>query len=106
MSFVITTLRPESVTQISDTRESDFETQAPISETMRKSLIFLGRHTHFVLGWVGLASTRFGHNTADWLFKTLIEMNARELNVDQIVGLFGKSGDREMVRLAEHSREI
>jgi hypothetical protein len=91
MSFVITTVRPESVTQISDTRESDFETQATISETMRKSLIFRGRHTHFVLGWVGLASTRFGHNTADWLFKTLVEMNARELNVDQIAGLLEKA---------------
>jgi hypothetical protein len=45
-----------------------------------------GRQTHFLLGWVGLASTPFSgkYTTADWLFRVLGEMNAVELTIEQI----------------------
>src|SRR5271168_1217463 len=71
MSFVITTCSPELVVQVSETRHSDIETKRVISEDLRKTLIVKGRQTHFVLGWVGLASTPFGHHTTNWLFKAL-----------------------------------
>lgn len=84
MSFVITTCSPATVVQMSETRHSDIETKRPISEDLRKTFIVKGRQTHFVLGWVGLASSRFGHNTTNWLFKTLGEMNAVELTIEEI----------------------
>jgi|GEM_PF-5097862 len=84
MSFVITTCSPETVVQVSETRHSDIETKRVISEDLRKTIVVKGSQTHFVLGWVGLASTPFGHNTTDWLFKALGEMNARELKIEVI----------------------
>jgi hypothetical protein len=104
MSFVITTVRPGSITQISDTRESDFVTQAVISESLRKTLLFKGRRAHFVLGWVGLASTRFGHNTTDWLFKTLVEMDALELGIDQIAGCLERAATDRFAYLSTPER--
>lgn len=100
MSFVITTIRPDSVVQVSDTRESDFKSKAVRSESLRKTLLFKGRQTHFVLGWVGLASTRFGHNTTDWLFRTLVGMNALELGIDEIGGRLEKAATERFIYLS------
>jgi hypothetical protein len=85
MSFIITTISPETAVQVSETRHSSLENQSvSLSESLRKTLILKGSKTHFVLGWIGLASTRFGHNTADWLFRTLAGMNAAELTIEDI----------------------
>ncbi len=89
MSIVITTCSPETVVQVSETRHSDIETKRVISEDLRKTIVVKGSQTHFVLGWVGLASTPFGHNTTDWLFKALGEMNARELKIEEIADHLG-----------------
>jgi hypothetical protein len=53
---------------------------------MRKTLIVQGMRARFVLGWVGLASTddQHRHKTPDWIFKTLFEMNAVELSIEDI----------------------
>lgn len=85
MSFIITTVSPETVVQISDTRLSSLDNQSLISDELRKSLIVQGNKAHLVLGWTGLATTGNGHNTTEWLFKTLFEMNAVELPIDEIV---------------------
>lgn len=100
MSFVITSIRPENVVQVSDTRTSDFRTQLPIAETMPKTLVFNGRHTHFLLGWVGVASTPFGHNTTEWLFRTLIETNARELTTEQIAECLARTATERFAYLS------
>ena len=63
MSFVITTCSPETVVQVSETRLSDLVTKRRLPGHMRKTFVIRGRQTHFVLGWIGLASTQFGHNT-------------------------------------------
>ncbi len=85
LSFIITVISPENAVQISDTRISSLANQSLITDEQRKSLIVRGKKAHFMLGWIGLACTDGGHNTADWLFKTLFEMNAVELPIDDIV---------------------
>lgn len=91
MSFVITTVRPEDVVQISETRHSDLETESVISEHLRKTFIVRGRQAYFVLGWVGLASTRYSgkYTTTDWLFEALANMNAVELTIEEIADRLG-----------------
>jgi hypothetical protein len=93
MSFIITTVSPETVVQVSDTRHSSLTNQSSLDEDLRKTLIVRGKKAHFVLGWIGLASTddHHRHNTADWLFKTLYEMNAVELTIEDIAELLQTS---------------
>jgi hypothetical protein len=100
MSFVITTCSPELVVQVSETRHSDIETKRVISEDLRKTLIVKGRQTHFVLGWVGLASTPFGHHTTNWLFKALGEMNAVELTIEDIAERLGALATNRFIELS------
>jgi hypothetical protein len=100
MSFVITTCNPETVVQVSETRHSDIETKRVISEDLRKTIVVRGSQTHFVLGWVGLASTPFGHNTTDWLFKALGEMNARELKIEEIADHLGALATKRFAELS------
>jgi len=95
MSFVITTVSPETVVQVSDTRLSLLVNRSVISEDLRKSLIVEGKEAQFVLGWCGLATAGRGHRTGDWLFRVLCEMNAVKLLPDEIVGnLTGLATDR------------
>lgn len=86
MSFVITTVSPETVVQVSDTRLSSLADQSVISESVRKSLIVKGKEAQFVLGWCGLATADKGHSTGDWLFRVLYEMDAVNLSPDEIAG--------------------
>ena len=55
MSFVITSISPETVVQVSDMRLSALSDKSVLSDKQRKSIIVMGRQAHFVLGWVGLA---------------------------------------------------
>lgn len=102
MSFVITTCSPETVVQVSETRHSEIESKRVISEDLRKTIVVKGTQTHFVLGWVGLASTRFSgkHNTTDWLFKALGEMNARELTIEEIADRLGALATKRFAELS------
>lgn len=90
MSFVITTLSPETVVQVSDTRLSSLADRSVMAEDLRKSLIVQGTKGQFVVGWVGLATTDEGHRTADWLFRALCDMDAVQLSPDKIVGRLAK----------------
>jgi len=100
MSFVITTCSPETVVQVSETRLSDLATKRPLPGHLRKTFVIRGRHTHFVLGWIGLASTQFGHNTSAWLFKALGEMNAVELTIEEIANLLGQLATTRFLELS------
>jgi hypothetical protein len=85
MSFIVTTVSPETVVQVSDTRHSSLANQLPIDDDLRKTLVVRGRKTHFVLGWAGLATDVLRlHNTGEWLFKALFERNATELRIEDI----------------------
>jgi hypothetical protein len=84
MSFVITTVSPGAVVQVSDTRHSSLADRAVISNDLRKSLIVNGAEARFVLGWIGLA-TAGRHHTGEWLFRTLYEMNAMNRTPEEIV---------------------
>jgi hypothetical protein len=86
MSFIITTLSNERIVQVSDTRLSALADQSRLSETLRKTLIVKGTKARLVVGWAGLATTDAGHNTNDWLFRVLYEMNAVERSPDEIIG--------------------
>jgi hypothetical protein len=100
MSFVITTCSPETVVQVSETRLSDLVTKRRLPGHMRKTFVIRGRQTHFVLGWIGLASTQFGHNTSAWLFKALGEMNAVELTIEEIADRLGYLATRRFLELS------
>src|SRR5713101_4841964 len=87
MSFVIMPVSPRMVVQVSDTRLSSLADQTPWSEELRKSLIVMGRHAHFVLGWSGFATIhRSAYGTADWLFDQLRGVNAVDLPLVEIAG--------------------
>lgn len=101
MSFIITTVRPETAVQISDTRLSSLANQSSLSEELRKTLVVRGKKAHFLLGWVGLATTddHHHHNTADWLFKSLFEMNAVELPIEEIALRLERLATTQFARL-------
>jgi len=87
MSFVITSISPETVVQVSDMRLSALSDKSVLSDKQRKSIIVMGRQAHFVLGWVGLAKVA-NHDTGEWAYQRLYEMNAVDLPLDQIAGNF------------------
>src|SRR5271156_5458869 len=95
MSFVITTVSPKSVVQVSDTRLSSLSDQSVLSEELRKTLVVTGRVTQFVLGWCGLATAGKDHSTAEWIFKVLYGMSAVDLNPDQIVEKLAELATRQ-----------
>jgi hypothetical protein len=86
MSFVITVINTRAVVQVSDTRLSSLADGTPIIDNQRKSIIVVGRHACFLLGWVGLALTNEGFKTGDWLSQELNAMNAAELPIADIAG--------------------
>jgi len=108
MSFVITTVSPETVVQLSDTRLSSLADQSVLSESLRKSLVVKGTEAQFVLGWTGLATTESGHSTADWLFRVLFEMNAVRLSPEQLVGNLAELATAQfrMLRAADKRSEF
>ncbi len=85
MSFIITCISPEKVVQVSDMRVSALADKSVLSDEQRKSIVVMGSQAHFVVGWIGLA-TIGGHNTGDWLYRQLYEMNAKNIPIDQIAG--------------------
>jgi hypothetical protein len=85
MSFVITSISPETVVQVSDMRISAISDKSVLSDKHRKSIVVMGRQAQFVLGWVGLAKAG-KHDTGDWVYQRLYEMNAVDLPLDQIAG--------------------
>jgi hypothetical protein len=87
MSFVIMPVSPRMVVQVSDTRLSSLADQTSWSEELRKSLVVMGKHAHFVLGWSGFAARhQSAYGTTDWLFDQLRGMNAVELPLVEIAG--------------------
>jgi len=85
MSIIITTVSPETVVQVSDTRLTSFRNQLVLSEALRKTLLVRSTKAHFVVGWAGCATDEsLQHQTGDWLFKSLFEMNAVELPIEDI----------------------
>jgi hypothetical protein len=85
MSIVITVVSKNAVVQVSDLRLSSLKDGEPLPQLQRKSMLILGRHAAFVLGWAGFAKTdddRF--NTGDWLFRALNHINAVELPLADI----------------------
>jgi hypothetical protein len=86
MTLVITTVSPETVVQVSDTRLTSLKDQSKLSESLRKSLIVTGTEAQFAIGWCGLATADEGHSTGDWLFRVLYEMNAVKLPPDEVIG--------------------
>ena len=85
MSFGIGTVRVATVIHLTDTLHTSFADRSVISDALRKSLIVRGTEAQFVISWCGLASANRGHRTADWLFRTLCEMDAVSLGPEQIV---------------------
>lgn len=87
MSFVITVVCENALVQVSDIRLSSLKDGEPLPQLQRKSILILGRHAVFVLGWAGFAKTSDGRfNTGDWLFRALNHINAVELPLADIVG--------------------
>jgi hypothetical protein len=87
MSIVITVVSKNAIVQVSDLRLSSLKDGEPLPQLQRKSMLILGRHAAFVLGWAGFAKTdddRF--NTGDWLFRALNHINAVELPLADIAG--------------------
>lgn len=85
MSIIITTVSPETVIQVSDTRLTSLRNQSVLSETLRKTLFVRGTKAHFVVGWAGFAADEsLQHQTGEWVFKCLFEMNAVELPIEDI----------------------
>src|ERR1700693_2082036 len=84
MSFIITTASLKTVVQVSDTRHSSLANQRPLDDELRKTLIVQGMRARFVHGWLGEHRRPAPHKTADWIFKTLFEMNAVELSIEDI----------------------
>ncbi|HUV70001.1 MAG TPA: hypothetical protein VMW15_10095 [Terracidiphilus sp.] len=64
----------------------------------------MGKQANFVLGWVGLA-TLGNHNTGDWIFQRLYEMNAVDLPLDQIARNLTDSATRDFAALPVSSAE-
>jgi|SRR5579859_2202569 len=85
MTLVITTVSPETVVQVSDTRLIDLADGSERSDRLRKSLIVTGTQAQFAIGWCGLATDDRSYRTGDWLFRALYEMNAVKLSPDEIV---------------------
>jgi hypothetical protein len=105
MSFVITVASPEIVVQVSETRLSSVATRSLVSDTQRKSLIVMGKQAHFVLGWTGLARTgNLSHDTGNWLWQRLYEMNAVELPLVQILGDLTGLATQDFLALPESIR--
>lgn len=85
MSFIITPISWKLTVQVSDTRITSFGGKSVLSETQRKTLVVLGLQARFVVGWVGMAlDATFRHNTGDWLYETLRDMDAVSLTIDEI----------------------
>jgi hypothetical protein len=85
MSFVITPISRKITVQVSDTRITSFGGKSVLSETQRKTLVVLGSQARFVVGWVGMAlDATFRHNTGEWLYETLRDMDAITLTIDEI----------------------
>ena len=85
MSFVITPISRKITVQVSDTRITSFGGKSVLSETQRKTLVVLGSQARFVVGWVGMAlDATYRHNTGEWLYETLRDMDAVSLTIDEI----------------------
>lgn len=82
---MITTVSPETVVQVSDTRLTDFADGSERPEQLRKSLIVTGTEAQFAIGWCGLATDDRSYRTGDWLFRVLYEMSAVKLSPDAVV---------------------
>src|SRR5437870_1668429 len=77
MSIVITTVSPETVVQVSDTRLTSFRNQLVLSETLRKTLVVRSTKAHFVVGWAVCETDKsLQHRTDNWLLKSLFKINA------------------------------
>jgi hypothetical protein len=84
MSLVVTTSRPESAVQVSETRLSTLRDKLPLPGDQRKSIVVLGKRARFALGWVGFARGP-GHDTGVWLRESLCAIDAVELPLDRLV---------------------
>jgi hypothetical protein len=105
MSFVITVASPELVVQVSETRLSSLPNQYLVCDNQRKSIIVMGKRAHFVLGWTGLARTgNLSHDTSNWLWQRLYEMNAVQLSLVQILEDLTGLATRDFLALPESAR--
>jgi hypothetical protein len=65
----------------------------------------MGKQAHFVLGWTGLARTdNLSHDTGNWLWQRLYEMNAVELPLVQILGDLTGLATQDFLALPESMR--
>lgn len=85
MSIVITVVSKKVIVQVSDIRLSSIRGAEPLPQLQRKSILVVGKHAAFVLGWAGFAKTddafagtEYEFNTGDWLFRTLNHIKAVE----------------------------
>src|SRR6266498_893920 len=107
MSFIITPVSRETTVQVSDTRLTFFRGQAVLTETQRKTLVVLGKQARFVVGWVGFAADEtFSHNTGDWLYETLRNMDAVALTVDDIARRLELSATTDLADLKAGDKRL
>ncbi|MFY9562288.1 MAG: hypothetical protein WAQ52_18810, partial [Terriglobales bacterium] len=107
MSFIITPVSRETTVQVSDTRLTFFRGQAVLTETQRKTLVVLGKQARFVVGWIGFAADEtFSHNTGDWLYETLRNMDAVELTVDDIARRLELSATTDLADLKADDKRL
>jgi hypothetical protein len=105
MSFVITTVSLQNVVQVSETRLSSLKDKRALAEDLCKSIIVQGTEAKFAVGWTGLATTVEGHNTRDWLFRVLLEMDAARLPIAKLMeNLVGLATERFLSLTASDTR--
>ncbi len=91
MSIVITVISKKVIVQVSDIRLSSIRGAEPLPQLQRKSLLVVGKHAAFVLGWAGFAKTDDAFagtvhefTTGNWLFRTLNHIKAVETTLTDI----------------------